>query len=444
MSDIRVVRGAPAIRAKLLERSGELAEVSEAALDRAAHVFGERLSPAAFAARAVAEVAADGDAAVRRISTALGDVTRRDFELAAGELEAARDRAPKSLDADFRLVADRIERFHRRQLPRDFTDDEEGVGLRWRPVDRAGVHVPAAAAPLASSLLMTVIPARVAGVSELVVCTPPGPEGLDPAIALAAHVAGVDRVFAIGGAPAIAAMALGTETVPRCDVVAGPGNAWTTSAKREIFGLAGVDLLPGPTETLIIADARADPEDLAADLIAQAEHGGPAAPVLLTDSDDIAERTARAIQAQLDGLPLREVAADSFARRGGIGVVESLEQAVELSNGFAPEHLCVVVDDPDRLLPLVRHAGGVFVGAGSPEVLGDYVAGPSHVMPTGGTARFESPCGVWAFLKAVSEVRLPADRSAALAPVAARMARAEGLEGHARAAERRQASPPGD
>ena len=164
----------------------------------------------------------------------------------------------------------------------------------------------------------------------------------------------------------------------------GPGNAWTTSAKREIFGLAGVDLLPGPTETLIIADARADPEDLAADLIAQAEHGGPAAPVLLTDSDDIAERTARAIQAQLDGLPLREVAADSFARRGGIGVVESLEQAVELSNGFAPEHLCVVVDDPDRLLPLVRHAGGVFVGAGSPEVLGDYVAGPSHVMPTGG------------------------------------------------------------
>ena len=197
-------------------------------------------------------------------------------------------------------------------------------------------------------------------------------------------------------------------------------------------------MLPGPTETLVIADATADPADVAADLIAQAEHGGPASPIALTDTAALAKEIAQEIECQLESLPRREVAADSFAARGGVGVVADLDEAVMLANEYAPEHLCLLVDDPERLLEGVRNAGGVFVGAGSPEVHGDYVAGPSHVMPTGGTARFASPCGVYAFLKSMSVVRLGAADSQRLAPVAARMARAERLEGHARAAERRR------
>ena len=441
---MRIVRGAPAARRELLVRGGELAPVDEAALDRASAVFGERLSAPDFVARVIRQVAAHGDVAVRRIAQAVGDHVPSPFELAAEELAAARARAPAGLEADFRLAADRVERFHRRQMPRDFMDADEGVGQRWVPVDRAGIHVPSGIAPLASSVLMAAIPARVAGVRAVALCTPLGPDGIAPgiapAIALAAHVAGVDQVFGIGGAQAIAALALGTESVPRCDVVAGPGNAWVVLAKRAVYGLAGIDLLPGPTETLIIADGSADPEEVAADLIAQAEHGGPASPIALTDSPGLAQAAAGAVAAQLESLPLRGVAWDSFDRRGGLGVVDSLEQAIELANEYAPEHLCLLVQDPDRLLSLVRHAGGVFVGSASPEVLGDYVAGPSHVMPTGGTARFASPCGVHAFLKAMSVARLPARSAAKLAPVAARMARAEGLEGHARAAERR--APP--
>ena len=250
----------------------------------------------------------------------------------------------------------------------------------------------------------------------------------------------MDRVFGLGGAQAIAALALGTASVPRCDVIVAPGNAWVMLATRALYGVVGVDLLPGPTETLVIADAAADAAEVAADLIAQAEHGGPASPIALTSDPGMAAEIAREVEIQLATLPRAEVAWDSFEQRGGVGVVDDLAQAVELSNAYGPEHLCLLVEDPEALLPFVRHAGGVFLGSASPEVLGDYVAGPSHIMPTGGTARFASPVGVRSFLKTVSVVRLSADRAAALAPAAARLARAEGLEGHARAAERR-ASP---
>ncbi len=437
MSAVRIVQGTEAVRRELIARAGFAPALDRAALDRAAQVFGERLGPAEFARRVVREVGAEGDAAVRRIARAVGDHVPARLAYSASELADARARAPRGLAADLRLAAERIRRFHRKQLPSDFMDETEGLGQRWTPVDRVGLVVPSQAAPLASSVLMAAIPARVAGVKELVLCAAPRPDGIAPAIALAAEAAAVDRVFGVGGAQAVAALAQGTETVPRCDVVAGPGNVWVTMAKREVYGLSGVDLLPGPTETLIVADAGACAADAAADLIAQAEHGGPASPILLTDSVALAQSVAAAIERQLRDLPLAAVARRSFTERGGIGVVPSLQTAMQLANEYAPEHLCLLAANPQPLLDRVRHAGGVFVGAHSPEVLGDYVAGPSHVMPTGGTARFTSPCSVFAFLKSISIVRLPHDAARALAPVAARLARAEGLEGHARAAERR-------
>ena len=436
-SAVRVVHGADAVRRTLLARSPDLVTIDESAVRAASQVFGEALSPTAFVERVIQEVRGEGDAAVRRIAAALGDHVGPTFEISPADLVDARRAVEPALRADIELAADRIRAYHEREMPAGFEMPELGVGQQWIPVDRAGLHVPGQAAPLVSSLLMAAVPAHVAGVGEIVVTTPVKSGGIAPALAAAADVAGVDRVFGLGGAQAIAALALGTQSVPRCDVIVAPGNAWVMLATRALYGVVGVDLLPGPTETLVIADAAADPAEVAADLIAQAEHGGPASPIALTPDPALAAAVAREVEAQLATLPRAEVAWDSFARRGGVGVVDDLAQAVELSNAYAPEHLCLLVDDPEALLPLVRHAGGVFLGGASPEVLGDYVAGPSHIMPTGGTARFASPVGVRSFLKSVSVVRLSADRAAALAPAAARLARAEGLEGHARAAERR-------
>ena len=434
---VRIVHGADKVRRTLLARSPDLVTIDESAVRAASRVFGEMLTPVTFVERVIQEVRDEGDVAVRRIARALGDHIGPTFEIAPSELAEAGRQVDPALRADIELAAERIRGFHEREMPAGFDMPDLGVGQQWVPVDRAGLHVPGQAAPLVSSLLMAAVPARVAGVGEIVVTTPIRSDGIAPALAAAAEAAGADRVLGLGGAQAIAALALGTQSVPRCDVVVAPGNAWVMLATRALYGVVGVDLLPGPTETLVIADAAADAAEVAADLIAQAEHGGPASPIALTPDPVLADEVAREVKAQLATLPRAEVAWDSFEQRGGVGVVDDLTQAVELSNAYAPEHLCLLVDDPEALLPLVRHAGGVFLGSASPEVLGDYVAGPSHIMPTGATARFASPVGVRSFLKSVSVVRLSADRAAALAPVAARLARAEGLEGHARAAERR-------
>lgn len=436
-STVRIVHGTSEVRHRLLARSPDLVAIDEAAVRAASRVFGEMLTPVEFVERVIREVRDEGDAAVRRIARALGDHVGPAFEIGPAALADASRRVDPELRADMELAAERIRAYHEREMPTGFDMPTLGVGQTWVPVDRAGLHVPGQAAPLISSLLMSAVPARAAGVGEIVVTTPIKSEGIAPAMAAAADVAGVDRVFGLGGAQAIAALALGTPSVPRCDVIVAPGNAWVMLATRALYGVVGVDLLPGPTETLVIADAAADAAEVAADLIAQAEHGGPASPIALTTDPGIAAEVAREVAVQLETLPRAEVAWDSFEQRGGVGVVDDLPQAIELSNEYAPEHLCLLVDDPDALLPLVRHAGGVFLGSASPEVLGDYVAGPSHIMPTGATARFASPVGVRSFLKTVSVVRLSADRAAALAPAAARLARAEGLEGHARAAERR-------
>ena len=437
---VRIVHGADEVRRTLLARSPDLVTIDESAVRAASQVFGETLTPAAFIERVIREVRDEGDEAVRRIAEALGDYVGPSFEITPSELAEASRQVDPELRADIDLAAERIRAYHERELPTGFDLSDLGVGQHWVPVDRAGLHVPGQAAPLVSSLLMSAVPARVAGVGELVVTTPVRSAGIAPALAAAADAANVDRVFGLGGAQAIAALALGTRRVPRCDVIVAPGNAWVMLATRALYGVIGVDLLPGPTETLVIADAAADAAEVAADLIAQAEHGGPASPIALTTDSALAVEVASQAAAQLETLPRAAVAWDSFEQRGGVGVVDDLAEAVELSNEYAPEHLCLLVEDPEALLPLVRHAGGVFLGSASPEVLGDYLAGPSHIMPTGGTARFASPVGVRSFLKTVSVVRLSADRAASLAPAAARLARAEGLEGHARAAERR-ASP---
>jgi histidinol dehydrogenase len=287
---------------------------------------------------------------------------------------------------------------------------------------------------------MTAIPARVAGVEEIVVCSPASHGGqISPLMLAAAEVAGVDRVFRIGGAQAIAAMAFGTESVPHVDKIYGPGNIFVVLAKRRVFGLVDIDQLPGPTETLLVADGAADPELVAADLLAQAEHDPMASAILIATSETLAAAVLEELPRQLATLERAEIAAQSLAANGLVVIAPDVETAIELANGYAPEHLCLLLRDPWSYVPLIRHAGGIFVGEESPEALGDYTAGPSHVMPTGGTARFSSPIHVAEFTKVISVIAANRRAVRRLGPATSALARAEGLTAHARAIERRLA-----
>jgi histidinol dehydrogenase len=284
---------------------------------------------------------------------------------------------------------------------------------------------------------MTAVPGRVAGVEEIVVASPPGPDGLSPLILAAAHVADVDRVVQIGGAQAIAALAYGTESVPRVDKIFGPGNIFVVLAKRQVFGQVAIDSLPGPTETVVVADASADPRLTAADMLAQAEHDGMASAILITTSERLATLVQTELAIQVAQLERESIARESLATNGLIAVVETVEQAIELSNEYAPEHLCLLLGEPWDAVPLVRHAGGIFVGEASPEALGDYAMGPSHVMPTGGTARFFSPIHVGDFTKVINLAAGNGRALNRLGPAAVALAKAEGLGAHARAIELR-------
>jgi len=285
---------------------------------------------------------------------------------------------------------------------------------------------------------MTAIPARVAGVREVIVCSPPGLDGeISPLILAAAEVAGVDRVFRAGGAQAIAAMAFGTESMPQVDKIYGPGNIFVVLAKRRVFGLVDIDQLPGPTETLLVADDSADAELVAADLLAQAEHDPMASAILVTTSTELAEAVFSELPRQLATLERAEIAGQSLAANGIITIVPDVATAIDLANAYAPEHLCLLLRDPWAVVPLVRNAGGIFVGEDSPEALGDYTAGPSHVMPTGGTARFSSPIHVGEFTKVISLAAANQRALRRLGPATSALARAEGLTAHARAIERR-------
>ncbi len=411
-----------------------------------AKTWGEPLTAREVVDRIIAEVRTGGDAALASLSERIEGNVPASLEVPPAGLRAAFDGLDLDLRDALRLSASQIERFHIKQRRTSWIDwDTEGaLGQIVVPLDRVGIYAPGGTAPYPSTLLMIAVPARVAGVGEIIVCSPPTGGAINPIILAAAHVAGVDRVFQVGGAQAIAAMAHGTETIPHVDKVHGPGNIFVTLAKRQVFGVVAIDQLAGPTETLLIADGTASPDLLAADLLAQAEHDPMASPILLTTDPAVAEATRRACLDQLGSLERRDIAAAAMSGQGLIGVVPDLTTAVDLSNRYAPEHLCLLVHDPWALIPLVRHAGGIFVGEDSPEALGDYTIGISHVMPTGGSARFSSPVHVADFTKVISLAAVNRQALTRLGPATARLARAEGLTGHARAIERRLGIvPPG-
>jgi histidinol dehydrogenase len=437
----RVIRDVDAARRELTRRRGfEETELSSRMQDGIRRVFGADLTAEQVVDRILSEVRSEGDAAVSRYAAALDGDTDAQFEVPRSAWQDALAGLEPALRDALRLAAEQIAAFHRKQLRTSWVDysDEGALGQIVRPLDRVGVYAPGGTAIYPSSLLMTAIPARVAGVQEIVVCSPGGPGGaISPLVLAAAEVAGVDRVFRIGGAQAVAAMAFGTASVPHVDKIYGPGNIFVVLAKQRVFGIVAIDQLPGPTETLLVADTSADPELIAADLLAQAEHDPMASAILITTSPGLADAVLEELPRQLATLERAGIAGQSLAANGLVVLVPDVETAIDLANRYAPEHLCLLLHDPWSCVPLVRHAGGIFVGEDSPEALGDYTAGPSHVMPTGGTARFSSPVNVAEFTKVISVVA--ANRAAVrrLGPATSALARAEGLTGHARAIERR-------
>ncbi len=438
---MRIVEGADAGRRTLLRRQPPGEEtLPPDVLRRTREVVGDDVStPAEAVRRILRDVREQGDAALLRYCRAFDGAQYSTLRIGGDEIRAAYDAVDRDVVAALRFAAGRIQTFHeeqRRHAAQSFLRD--GVGVQVRPLARVGINVPGAVAIYPSSLLMTALPAKVAGVDEVLVATPAGPDGhVAPLKLVAAGIAGVDGVFRMSGAQAVAAFAYGTESVPKVDKVCGPGNVFVTEAKRQVFGEVGIDALYGPSETIVIADEAANPVLCAADLLAQAEHDELATPLLITVSQTLAARVGEEVERQLALLERRDIARAAFEARGGAIVVDSLEEALALANEFAPEHLCLLVRDAARWAALVRNAGGVFVGEMSPETLGDYTAGPSHVMPTAGTARFASPLGVQDFLKTTSVIGVDDAALRALGQATARIARAEGLTAHARTIELR-------
>ena len=382
-----------------------------------------------------AQVMARGDGALRELGQRFdgwAPGAGESFEVPASDLKHAVDRLDPRDRAALEFAAQRIREFHERQAQPE-TIGSRGLKLVTRPVRRAGVYAPGGRAAYPSTVLMTVIPARVAGVDEVVLATPPRPDGSVPsAILAAAHIAGVDAVYRVGGAQAVAALAYGTASIQRVDVVAGPGNIYVTLAKKEVFGSVGVDGIAGPTEVVVLADAAARPDFVAADLAAQLEHDPLAWGVLITDSPDLADRVAEELEDLVRGLERAEIIR---AANCCVIVADDMDQAVDLANDFAPEHLLVVADDADRLAARVRNAGAVFVGPFATVPLGDYVAGPNHTLPTSGAARFASPLGVQTFLKRTSVLSLNRGDLETLRDATVRLAELEGLGAHAHAVE---------
>jgi histidinol dehydrogenase len=428
----------------LRRASWDTQAVPAAVLDGIAARFGRPLSPAEAVAQVLADVRQHGDAAVRTWTARIDGVDLDTVVVSQAEQDAALAQLPSELKQAQQLAVDRIAAFHRKQPVDSWIDtNADGVlGQLVRPIDAVGIYVPGGTAPLPSSLLMAVVPARVAGVRRIVAVTPPDRQtGRVPEVILAAAaLAGVDELWAVGGAQAIGLLTFGSQTLAPVDKIVGPGGLFVTLAKRQVYGLVGIDGIPGPTETLVIADAHANPALVAADLLAQAEHDVLASAILLTPAADLAVRVQHEIARQLEDLSRADIIVQSLGGRGGIVVTADLAQAVDLANTYAPEHLCLLVQDPWSIVGQVRHAGGVFLGEGSFEVLGDYVAGPSHIMPTEGSARFASPLSVADFVKRISLVGLTPVGGRTLSAAAARLAEAEGLTAHAAAARQRLVS----
>jgi histidinol dehydrogenase len=439
---VKIVDPQTAINTILKRTPPDEAGVAPIVLERIAATFGEPLSPEEAVKRILQDVRARGDSALREWSTRLdGFPPDAPIRVRPESLSEALEAIDPGTRAALGTAADRIREFYRRQpLTSWFTNDLGGtLGQIIRPHRRVGLYVPAGTAPLPSTVLMSAIPAQVAGVPEVVVVAPPqrGTGEIAPIILAACALVGVTEVYALGGAQAVAALAYGTGTVAPVDKIFGPGNLFVTLAKRQVFGAVGIDGLAGPTETMVIADDSARPAWVAADLLAQAEHDVLASAILLTPSRRLAEAVQVEVGRQMEDLPRADILSVSLVERSGIVVTRDLDEAADLSNLYAPEHLCLSVAEPWVLSEKITNAGGIFMGEHSFEVLGDYVAGPSHVMPTGGSARFASPLNVWDFVHIISLIALNPGTTAAIAPLAATLARAESLEAHARSAEAR-------
>lgn len=406
-------------------------------------LFGADLTAAEIVDRIVGDVRRDGDEAVIKYTKLIDrtEFTPEEFVVTEAEYEAAYQEADPAVVDSLRKAAENVRRYHQEQKPNSwmtYRDKGSILGQSVIPLDRVGIYVPGGTAAYPSSVIMNAMPAVVAGVKEIIMMVPPKNGKINPYVLVAAKEAGVSKIFKIGGAQAIAAMAFGTETIPRVDKITGPGNIFVTLAKKAVYGHCDIDMLAGPSEILIVADKTADPAYTAADMLSQAEHDMLASSIVITDSSELAEKVAVEAEKQLKVLPREEITRASLDRNGMIIITEDIMQAVELANISVPEHMEVLTEQPFQLLPYIRHAGAVFLGAYSPEPLGDYFAGPNHVLPTGGTARYYSVLNVETFMKRTSIISYTQEQLDAVSDDVIRLAEAEGLQAHANAVKLRK------
>ena len=403
----------------------------------------EAYSPdvAAVVSGIIADVIKRGDEALREYTAKFDGCSLDSFEVTSDEISAAMEATDSEFIATMRRAADNIRNFHLRQIRQGFIMTPGNgvvIGQRILPISRAGQYMPGGTASYPSSVLMNCIPAKIAGVGEIIMATPPSRDGsIDAGILAAASIAGADRIFKIGGAQAIAAMAYGTETIPRVDKITGPGNAYVAEAKRQVFGIVGIEMIAGPSDITVIADCEADPALVAADMLSQCEHGEDSIAVLITDSPALAEKAGAEIEAQIPNLPRGMIARASIDRLGRIIIAESIGQAFDIANDLAPEHLEIFLEEPFSYLDMVRNAGSVFLGKNTPEAVGDYYAGPNHTLPTSGTARFSSPLSVDDFIKKSSFTYYSADALDIAGGDIALFAEKEGFAAHAASVSKR-------
>lgn len=390
--------------------------------------------------RIITNVIENGDTALKDYGQQFDGVAVDQFKLDQATIDAAYDNLDPDVKAALLLAKRNITSFHEKEKATGFVDAEQpGVlrGQKFLPLNRVGLYVPGGTAAYPSTILMSALPAKIAGVNEVVMVTPPQTDGINPAVLAAAKIAGVDAVYQVGGAQAIAALAYGTESIPQVDKITGPGNVFVATAKKQVFGQVAIDMVAGPSEIGIIADDSANPRELAADLLSQAEHDKLARPILITNSAKLAQAVSDNVDSQLKVLPRTEIATASVTNKGFIAVVDQVEDMFDLMNTVAPEHLEIQLPNPTQYLNLIKNAGSVFLGRYASEPLGDYVAGPNHILPTSGTARFSSPLGVYDFVKRTSFVQYTKTALQKEAQAITTLARVEGLEGHARAIESR-------
>ena len=427
----------------LRKKSFDEVELSPGIREANKKLFGKDMTAAELVRTIVSEVREKGDEAVLKYARLFDGAEYKPEELlvSEAEYEVAESEADPEVMASLRKAAENVRRYHQEQKPNSwitYRDHGSILGQSVIPLDRVGIYVPGGTAAYPSSVIMNAVPAAVAGVKEIIMMVPPKNGKINPYVLLAAREAGVSRIYKVGGAQAIAAMAFGTETIPRVDKITGPGNIFVTLAKKEVYGHCDIDMLAGPSEILIVADESADPVYTAADMLSQAEHDPLASSIVITDCERLAEQVAEEVEKQLKELPRQEIARASIDRNGLVIVAEDMDQALRFANVSAPEHMELLTREPFKLLPKVRHAGAVFLGAYSPEPLGDYFAGPNHVLPTGGTARYYSVLNVETFMKRTSIISYTQEALSEVSGDIIRLAKTEGLDAHANAIELRR------